>query len=105
MEASRLWIAVAALSGAVSVIVGAFAAHGLPATDAGNRARQLLQPGSQYETVHAPALLWTVALEATGKVDSRMATVALWLFCVGSVVFPGSLYSLAFSGPRWMGAV
>jgi len=105
MEASRFWIAVAALSGAVSVVVGAFAAHGLPATDAGNRARQLLQTGSQYEIVHALVILATVALAATGKLDGRMATVALWLFLVGSVVFPGSLYSLAFGGPRWMGAV
>ncbi len=28
-EAARIWIVVAALSGAISVIVGAFAAHGL----------------------------------------------------------------------------
>ena len=105
MEASRFWIAVAALSGAVSVIVGAFAAHGLPATDAGNRARQLLQTCSQYEIVHALVMLATVALAATGKLDGRMAIVALWLFLVGSVVFPGSLYSLALGGPRWMGAV
>jgi uncharacterized membrane protein YgdD (TMEM256/DUF423 family) len=89
----------------VSVIVGAFAAHGLPATDVGNHARELLQTGSHYEIVHALAMLATVALAATGKLNPRLSTAALWLFLMGSVVFPGSLYALAFDAPRWMGAV
>ncbi len=104
-ELSRNWIVVAAMSGALSVIAGAFAAHGLPATDAGHRARELLQTGSQYEIVHALAMLATIALAAAGKLDTRRASATLWLFAVGSVVFPGALYALAFEGPRWMGAV
>lgn len=102
---NRNWIVFAALSGAVSVIVGAFAAHGLPATDAGHRARDLLQTGSHYEIFHALAMLGAVALAASGKLDGRRTTVALWLLAVGSVIFPGALYVLAFDGPRWMGAV
>jgi uncharacterized membrane protein YgdD (TMEM256/DUF423 family) len=103
---ARFWIVVAALSGAVSVIVGAFAAHGLDAhTEAGARAREWLQTGGQYEAVHALAMLGVAALSAAGKLDGRLASAAQGLFLAGSVLFPGALYSLALGGPRWFGAV
>ena len=37
--------------------------------------------------------------------NGRTAIVAQCLFFVGSVLFPGALYALAFGGPRWLGAV
>ena len=105
-DAARLWIVVAALSGAISVIVGAFAAHGLDLrTEAGLKARDWLQTGSHYQMVHALAMLGVCALAAVGLLNVRLAVVALWLFLVGSVLFPGALYSLSFGGPRWFGAV
>ena len=105
-DAARLWIVVAALSGAISVIVGAFAAHGLDLrTEAGLKARDWLQTGSHYQMVHALAMLGVCALAAVGLLNVRLAVVALWLFLVGSVLVPGALYSLSFGGPRWFGAV
>jgi len=105
-DAARIWIAVAALSGAISVIVGAFAAHGLDLrTEAGLKAREWLQTGSHYQMVHALAMLGVCALGGAELLNARLAGVALWLFLVGSVLFPGALYSLSFGGPRWFGAV
>lgn len=105
-DAARLWIVVAALSGAISVIVGAFAAHGLDLrTEAGLKARDWLQTGSQYQMVHALAMLGVCALAGAELLNVRLAGVAVWLFLVGSVLFPGALYSLSFGGPRWFGAV
>lgn len=105
-DAARLWIVVAALSGAISVIVGAFAAHGLDLrTEAGLKARDWLQTGSQYQMVHALAMLGVCALAGAELLNVRLAGVALWLFLLGSVLFPGALYSLSFGGPRWFGAV
>lgn len=105
-DAARVWIAVAALSGAISVIVGAFAAHGLDLrTEAGLKARDWLQTGSHYQMVHALAMLGVCALASADLLNVRLAVVALWLFLVGSVLFPGALYSLSFGGPRWFGAV
>jgi uncharacterized membrane protein YgdD (TMEM256/DUF423 family) len=37
--------------------------------------------------------------------NAPIALVAQCLFLLGSVLFPGALYALAFGGPRWMGAV
>ncbi|WP_428685721.1 DUF423 domain-containing protein [Reyranella sp.] len=105
-DAARLWIVVAALSGAISVIVGAFAAHGLDLrTEAGLKARDWLQTGSHYQMFHALAMLGVCALAGAELVSVRLAVVALWLFLAGSVLFPGALYSLSFGGPRWFGAV
>jgi uncharacterized membrane protein YgdD (TMEM256/DUF423 family) len=98
------WIAVAAVSAAVSVVVGAFAAHGLDlSSEAGRKARDWLQTGSQYQMVHALAMLAVAAL--SGRLGGRLAVAAQALFLLGSILFPGALYSLAFGGPRWFGAV
>lgn len=98
------WIAAAALSGGISVVAGAFAAHGLdPQTDAA--AIGWLRTGSLYEALHALAILVTCALAGMERLDERWGRAALWLFLAGSVVFPGSLYGLALHGPRWLGAV
>lgn len=102
----RGWIVVAALSGAVSVIAGAFGAHGIDAsTAAGARARELLQTGSHYEIAHALAILAVAALTRRAGLKEGLATAAQILFLAGSVLFPGALYALALGGPRWLGAV
>jgi uncharacterized membrane protein YgdD (TMEM256/DUF423 family) len=93
-----LWIRLAALSGLISVAAGAFAAHGVsdPA------AREWLRTGSNYEAVHALAVLAVAALFPAG---ARRAGWPPTLFLLGSVVFSGSLYAMALGAPRWMGAV
>ena len=47
----RTWMTLAALSGLVSVAVGAFAAHGV----ADPQAKDLLHTGAQYQFMHAMA--------------------------------------------------
>ena len=101
---ARGWIVVAALSGAVAVIFGAFAAHGIDATTpAGAKARDWLETGSRYQAVHALALLAVTSLAP--RLNARRASLTLMLFLVGSLLFPGALYGLALGGPRWLGAV
>jgi uncharacterized membrane protein YgdD (TMEM256/DUF423 family) len=104
--AAKGWIIVAALSGAIAVAVGAFAAHGLDlSTEAGRKAREWLQTGSHYQIIHALAMMGVVVLVRSATVNAPVALAAQWLFLVGGVLFPGALYALAFGGPRWMGAV
>ena len=100
------WIVVAALAGALSVAVGAFAAHGLDlSTEAGRKAREWLQTGSHYQVIHAFAMMAVVLLARNAMLSGPIALIAQCLFLVGSVLFPGALYALAFGGPRWLGAV
>jgi uncharacterized membrane protein YgdD (TMEM256/DUF423 family) len=98
------WIVVAALGGAVAVVAGAFSAHGLdPVADA--KAIGWLQTGSSYQALHALAMLAVVALSRTASIQGRLALAAQWFFLAGSILFPGALYGLALSGPRWLGVV
>ncbi|MBY0322328.1 MAG: DUF423 domain-containing protein [Reyranella sp.] len=104
--AAKGWIVVAALSGAIAVAVGAFAAHGLDlSTEAGRKAREWLQTGSQYQIIHALAIMGVVALARSAMLSSGLAVVAQCAFLLGCILFPGALYALAFGGPRWFGAV
>jgi len=102
--AGKGFIAFAALSGAVSVIAGAFAAHGL---DAVAEAKEIgwLHIGSQYAAVHALAMLAVACLAGMGRLNTKFAVAAQWLFLAGSVLFPAALYGLALHGPRLLGAV
>jgi uncharacterized membrane protein YgdD (TMEM256/DUF423 family) len=84
--------ALAALSGAVAVLAGAFGAHG-----AADKAAEWLRTGAEYQMVHAVA-----ALLALGLPRGRGAAM---LLLGGSVLFAGTLYAMAVGGPKWLGAV
>lgn len=99
---TRAWIVVGATLAFLGVAAGAFGAHALE----GRIAPDLLQvfdTGSRYHVVHALALVF-VGL-ASARWPDPLWTVAGWLFATGVVVFSGSLYALALSGARWLGAV
>ena len=58
---------------------------------------------------HRRQMIHALALLGVGLVLARMphpaVTVAGWLFIIGVVVFSGSLYVLALTGVRWLGAI
>jgi uncharacterized membrane protein YgdD (TMEM256/DUF423 family) len=97
----RLWLAIAGLGGAASVIADALAAH--LADDP--KAAELLRTGALYGLVHAAALIAVIAL-AQGREPRRgAAAVAGWSFALGIVLFSFSLFLLAASESRWLGWV
>jgi uncharacterized membrane protein YgdD (TMEM256/DUF423 family) len=101
---ARLWIVAAALSGALSVALGAFAAHGVDtSTPAGVKAAGWLETGSRYQAIHALAVLAIAALAA--RLHPGFAVASQTLFVTGTLLFCGALYVMALGGPRWMGAV
>jgi uncharacterized membrane protein YgdD (TMEM256/DUF423 family) len=95
---TRALLVLAALGGLAAVAAGAFGAHGV--TDP--QAKAWLQIGGQHQLVHAVA---AVACAALADRQGRAAHLAGWLFVAGGLVFGGSLYLLAFGGPRVLGAV
>jgi len=94
----RIWLALAALNGLMGVAAGAFGAHG--ASDP--QVKSLLQTGAQYQIVHAVA-----ALACFGLLRNMVtwAGLAGWLFGFGALIFGGSLYLLALSGVKILGAI
>jgi len=90
-------MALAALSGLMSVLAGAFAAHGI----SDPMARELLRTGAHYQAIHALA---AIACAVFIGVAARRAALAAAFFLAGTVLFSGSLYALALGEPRWLGA-
>jgi uncharacterized membrane protein YgdD (TMEM256/DUF423 family) len=94
-------IALGALNAAIAVAAGAFAAHGLrDRLDA--RALEVFETGARYQMYHAFAII-AAGLLASGA--TRGAQAAGWIFQAGIVLFSGSLYALALTGTRGIGAV
>lgn len=88
----RAILVAAALLGALAVVMGAFAAHGLRASG-DPRAVELVETASRYQLIHVLA-----AFAASALAPERRA--APLLFVAGGILFPGSLYALALGGPR-----
>lgn len=97
------FVAAAAVSGLLAVVFGAFGAHALKAR-LDDYAMGVFETAVQYHFTH------TLALLAVGIIALQYPGVALlrssgWLFLCGLLVFSGSLYVLALTGQRWLGAV
>lgn len=99
---SRTWIVVGAALAFLGVAAGAFSAHALEGRVPPDLVRAF-ETGARYHLVHALALTF-VGL-ASARWTDPLWTAAGWLFVVGVVVFSGSLYALALTGVRWLGAV
>jgi uncharacterized membrane protein YgdD (TMEM256/DUF423 family) len=94
----RIWLALAALNGLMGVAAGAFGAHAV----SDPQAKEWLRTGAQYQLIHAAAGLACYGLL---KLALGPASWAGWLFGVGGLVFGGSLYLMAMTGVRILGAV
>ena len=98
----RTFLALGALSGAISVAAGAFGAHALR-TRISTELLAAFETGARYQMYHALALL--VVAWATTRWPGPPVRAAGWLFVAGTVLFSGSLYLLALTGARGLGAV
>jgi uncharacterized membrane protein YgdD (TMEM256/DUF423 family) len=94
------WIG--ALNGLIAVAAGAFGAHGLEdRLDAASL--EIWDLAARYQMFHALALL--VGAGRTGVETTRALRVATWGFVAGIVLFSGSLYLLATTGVKILGAI
>src|SRR5688572_15815862 len=97
---SSRWLRVAGLVGAVGVALGAFGAHGLKDRITPDLL-EVYRTGVQYHLLHAVVLLAVVL----GRHHIRWGQLVRWLLLVGIFIFSGTLYALALSGQRWLGAI
>ncbi|BDX06457.1 DUF423 domain-containing protein [Planctobacterium marinum] len=86
----------------LSVVLGAFAAHGLK-----NKLSEPLlhafSTGVEYQFLHSLALILVVIL-------AKLFPNSLWYWCAGLFIagvlcFSGSLYALALTGIKWFGPI
>ena len=95
------WLGIGSVLMFIGVAAGAFGRHALKS----RLTPELLETfeiGTRYLLVHALALLIVSLLAARAGSAVQIAGV---LFTAGIVLFSGSLYALALTGTRWMGAI
>jgi uncharacterized membrane protein YgdD (TMEM256/DUF423 family) len=102
MTLERLFFLVGAASGLIAVGAGAFGAHALRARLAPDLLA-VFETGARYQMFHALALLATAW--AAARWPGAASTAAGLCFLAGTVLFSGSLYLLALTGTRALGAV
>ena len=102
MAAPATWLRMGAGGMLLAVAVGAFGAHALR----GRLSEELLavfETGARYHAYHALALLALGCWAA--QAPSRALDAAGVCFTAGIAVFSGSLYALALTGERRLGAI
>jgi uncharacterized membrane protein YgdD (TMEM256/DUF423 family) len=98
------WNLTGAILMGLGVALGAFGAHGLRGRlDAYSMG--IYEKAVFYQFIHSLGLLIVSYLPKIGALSSSAASTVCALLLAGVVIFSGSLYILAVSGHRWLGAV
>jgi uncharacterized membrane protein YgdD (TMEM256/DUF423 family) len=98
----RLFFGLGAASAATAVAAGAFGAHALRSRLSAEYLA-VFETAARYQMYHALGLFavaWALA-----RWPGQLPVWAGWLFVGGTILFSGSLYLLALTGLRWLGAV
>ena len=103
MNPMRHFVFLGAINGFLAVAFGAFAAHALKnILSAG--LLEVFRTGVDYQAMHALALV-AVGLLGGHAGRSRALQLAGWSFASGILLFSGSLYVMALTDIRWLGAI
>ena len=98
------WTAIGSALMALAVVLGAFGAHGLR-----NRldaySLSVYEKAVFYHFVHALGILLVALLARAGAITMGAQGRVAGLLLLGIVIFSGSLYALAVSGVRILGAI
>jgi len=99
----KLFLSIGSVAMALAVSLGAFGAHGLK----GKLSAEMLdifETGVKYNFYHAIGLL-IIGILAYHLPETGLLKWSGWLMVAGIIIFSGSLYLLALSDVRWLGAI
>jgi len=99
------WGAIAAVLLALAVILGAFGAHGLKAHLDSLGTAAIWEKAAFYHFIHALGILIVSIIPSTPLLPRSAVEPVCWLLVIGILVFSGSLYALAATGTRALGAI
>ena len=101
---SRIFLAIAAIFGGLSVGAGAFATHALR-EKLSERSLEIFETAARYQMYHALALLLVALLISRAEFPQPLFVVAGWSFIIGVSIFSGSLYALSLTNIKVLGAI
>ena len=100
---AKILLLLGSVNAALLVILGAFGAHALK-TKLTEQMLNVYQTGIQYHFYHAIGLI-IIGLVALHLPASSWLKWSGWLMFSGIILFSGSLYMLALTNIRWLGAI
>ena len=98
----KIFMLMGAVFGGLGVAAGAFGAHALR-SQLEPRMLEIFETAARYQMYHALALFATAWIHQQSQAPA--AQLAGWAFVAGILLFSGSLYAMAFTGVRGLGAV
>ena len=99
----KMFLSIAGTLAALAVLLGAFGAHGLKA-ELAPEMMAVYQTAVQYHMWHALGLA-IIALALPQWPHLTLLRWAAWLMVLGVVLFSGSLYALALTEIKMLGAI
>lgn len=101
---SARWIGIGAILLMLAVATGAFGAHGLRGR-IDDYALQIYEKAVFYHITHALGIILVAIISHSGLVSGSAAEKIALILLIGVFLFSGSLYLLAVTGIRWLGAI
>jgi uncharacterized membrane protein YgdD (TMEM256/DUF423 family) len=100
---SKLIIIIGSISGAISVILGAFGAHALKDSLTASGRLETYETAVKYQMYHSLAMILLGILMI--HFQHRFLNYASYSFLIGVIIFSGSLYVLCATGITKLGAI
>lgn len=109
-QSSAVLILIICLSGFLAVAIGAFGAHGLKKIVTPDL-MVIYETGNRYHFYHTLASLaaflllqYSLVSDSSNKSKTYLK-IATWMFLIGILIFSFSLYALAITGIKVLGAI
>ncbi|SMG34811.1 Uncharacterized membrane protein YgdD, TMEM256/DUF423 family [Marivirga sericea] len=99
----KLIIIIGSISGAISVILGAFGAHALKDSLTASGRLDTYETAVKYQMYHSLALILLGILMI--HFQHKYLSYASYSFIIGTIIFSGSLYLLCATGISKLGAI
>ena len=98
----KFWLISAAISGFLSVALGAFGGHSFK-NILDEYGKSIYEKAVLYQMFHTMALFAVGVMQHFDKETSF--SIAGWGFFAGIILFSGSLYVMAITGTKWLGTM
>tara|TARA_Y100001935_G_C17275608_1_gene494489 strand:- start:604 stop:975 length:372 start_codon:yes stop_codon:yes gene_type:complete len=98
MKINKFFLFCGAISGALTIAIGSFGAHGLKGV-LNPTMMDTFQTGVEYQGLHSLALLITGLIMTKNQTSLKLSG---WLFIFGILFFSGGLYVFSLMALGWM---
>tara|TARA_Y100000590_G_C15534924_1_gene944645 strand:+ start:364 stop:732 length:369 start_codon:yes stop_codon:yes gene_type:complete len=98
----KIWIVYGSFFSLLAIVLGAFGAHGLK-NILDQYSREIYEKAIYYHFIHSLAIILIAILN--NQYNNINLSYSVYLFLFGIIIFSGSLYVLAITGIKWLGAI